>query len=254
MKTEFQIDPACRDLLEKHQLDDFLPWMSGEIGELVSKSGASEVRRVIVGDEVFFLKRRTSEPVMKLLGLLLFGRRPMSGPIRELHLVRALERKNFPVMKPVAWGESRAGCVPRQGFLVVRAIPGRSFSDLYDECAPADRPDMMARLGALLGKLHACGFFQHLRLKDLIETPDGQLTIIDRESGQPWARRFSVSNAVTSLARTARRTLRDGHVMGPATTGAFLRGYRAGVSGRWQTSQMDLARLILKRMRRDSGS
>jgi hypothetical protein len=253
MAQQFHIESRCAALFRQQGLHDFSSWMSGEIGEAVSKSQTCEVRRVIVGGEEFFLKRRSGEAALRLLGLLMLGRRPMSGPIRELQLVNALTRAGFPVMEPVAWGESRVVGIPQQGFLVVRSIPGRSFAAVYDEGSGAEQLAMMRRLGELHGKLHARGFFHHLRLKDLIETPEGRLVIIDRESGRPWARRFSVRSAMASLARTTRRTLRDGHCIGPGAAGAFLRGCRSGVGERWQVSQRELGRLAVRRFRREIG-
>lgn len=249
MTTRSRIKPECLDLFRQQDLDHFSAWMTGDIGEVVSKTPTSEVRRVKLDREEFFVKRRSGESAWRLLGMLMFGRRPMSGPIRELHLVNSLADAGFAVMEPVAWGESRVVGIPKEGFLVVRRIPGRSFAEIYDEGSERERRVMMERLGELLGRLHGKGFFHHLRLKDLIETPDGCLTIIDRESGRPWARRFSIRNAMTSLARTARRTLRDGHSVGAGAVAAFLSGYRNGIRPRWQVTRRELGRLAIARFR-----
>jgi tRNA A-37 threonylcarbamoyl transferase component Bud32 len=251
MSIQYCIAQECLDLFGQQGPNGFSAWMKGEIGEVVSQTPLSEVRRVSVGGQEFYLKRRSGEPILKLLLPLVFGWRPMSGPIRELRLVNALAGEGFAVMEPVAWGESTIAGIPQEGFLVVRSIPGRSFAEVYDDSSGANRLAMMGRLGELLGRLHARGFFQHLRFKDLIETPCGGLTIIDRESGRPWARRFSIRGAMTSLARTARRTLRDGHAVGQGAISAFLRGYRNGVRERWHVSHKELGRLAIEKFRKE---
>jgi hypothetical protein len=165
MNTQFHIAPECLGLFEAHGLAEFSAWMRGGPGELVSETALSDVRRLSVGGQEFYLKRRSGEPVLKLLLPLVFGRRPMSGPIRELHLVNALAGEGFAVMEPVAWGESTIAGIPQEGFLVVSSIPGRSFADVYDDGCGANRLAMMNRLGELLGRLHARGFFQHFEIQ-----------------------------------------------------------------------------------------
>lgn len=253
MSVLFHIEPECAGLFRQHGLADFTSWMGGDVGEMVSRGAGREVRRLKLGGETFFLKKRWGERAGRLLGMLLSGSRPLSGPLRELRLVHALRGEGFAVMEPLAWGESRSAGMPKEGFLVVRGIPGRPLEAVYDETSGKARLALMERVGELSGRLHAKGFFHHLRLKDLIETPDGVLTIIDRESGQPWARRFSTRIAMTALARTARRTLRDGHVIGPGAASAFFRGYRQGVAGRWRTDSKELGRLAVARIRKELG-
>jgi hypothetical protein len=250
MKTMFHIDPAWRDLLAAHQLDDFLPWMSAETGVVVSRSASSEVRRVTLDGEEFYLKRRSEESPLRLLALVCFGRRPMSAPIRELTLVQALAAAGFPVMRPVAWGEARVCGLPRQGFLVVHGLRGRSLADVYEDALSDERCGIMARMGELTGRLHGGGFFQPLRLKDLIQAEDGTWTLIDRECGRPWRKRFSNRYAVASLAHSARRTLRDGHRIGPSAVKAFLDGYLSKSVGRWRGGRLGLMRLIHAKMKR----
>jgi len=251
MKHEFHIAPAWCDLLEKHHLDDFELWMSGELGELVSKSGSSEVRRVVLDGEELYLKRRYDESAIRLLESVCFMRLPMSGAIRELAVVQALASAGFPVMEPIAWGEARVACIPKKGFLVVRGLPGRSLAEVYQGAEADERIGIMSRLGELLGRLHAAGFFQPLRLKDLIQGSSGEWTLIDRECARPWRKRFSQRSAVTSLARTARRTLRDGHTMGHCAVRAFLDGYLKGICGCWHTGRIELLRLIHAKLRHE---
>lgn len=136
-------------------------------------------------------------------------------------------------------------------FLMVRAVPGELLANVFEVSSESERRILMEHAGELAGRLHARGFFQHPRLKDLIRTPEGELTVIDRESGRPWPRRFSSRLAMTSLARTARRTLRDGHRLGPASASAFFEGYSRGLESRWPMPAADLARLFMRRFRRE---
>ncbi len=156
-------------------------------------------------------------------------------------------------MQAAAHGERRVWGLPREGFLLVRAVPGQDVADLYRNAGLTTRLDLMERIGRLTGKLHAAGFFDHLRLKDLIAGPGGKLTLIDRESRHPWAKRFTRRHALRAIARSVRRTLRDGFRFGPATIGAFLGGYREGVSSRWRVSRNELRGQVLRRIRHELG-
>jgi tRNA A-37 threonylcarbamoyl transferase component Bud32 len=251
MHTKFWIDPALKEKFRREGLGDFSAWMNAEIGEVVSSVRGSETRLVESGGECFFVKRRKSEPAMRLLALLLFGRCPMSAPLREYRMLQALVGEGFRVMVPVAWGEASSLGIPKEGFLVVRAVAGRSLLQAYREGSAEDRGHQMRQFGRLTGRLHARGFFDHLRLKDLIVEADGQLTMIDRESRHPWRRRFSERSAITTLARTARRTFRDGDRMGPKTGFEFFKGYREGVAASWQVGTGTLRRKFFEEFRKE---
>lgn len=252
MHTEFWIEPKLADVFLHQGLDGFEPWMNRAMGEVISVARGREVRRVEVAGETYYVKRRRDERLSRLLALVLFGTRPISGPLREFRMLRAMADHGFRVMEAAAWGEARWLGIPRMGFLVVRSVPGNHLAQVYRDGSAAGRVRLMESLGKLTGRLHAHGFFDHLRLKDLIEDEDGQLTMIDRESRHPWPRRFSVKAAMTALARTARRTLRDGHRMGPATTKAFLKGYREGVADCWWVEGSELRRQVFKAYRSES--
>lgn len=235
MRSYFYMTPGVSALLAGHGLDSADRWLAETPGlpsdaaafERISLSqdGTHDVWRVVLGNERFYLKRRWNEKPGSLLRMLFFGRRSVSGPLREAKLAGILRDAGFAVMEPVAYGEQRGNFLPVRGFLLTREIHGRAVEILHNEGGDRERADLLFRLGKLTGRLHAAGFFQHVRLKDLIEAETGELFLIDRETTKPWRRKFSLKTSVTNIARALRRTMRDGHRLGIAEAGAFFRGY-----------------------------
>ena len=258
MPDTFRIDPAFESLFNAHGLASFDALMRGAAGEMVSAPlDRRKLYRLVLAaaegrQECFYLKRMTGEPIWWLLKAAFYGYRPHCGPLREWQMLTALTRAGFPVMQPVAWGETRRFGLPTGGFLVVAEVKGRDVATLATELPSAERLDLLRKVGFLVGRLHAKGFFQPVRLKDLIrDESQGRLVMIDRETSKPWPTRFAQKRAVEALARTARRTLRDGHRFGPASFKSILSGYVQGVSEKWPVSVVDLRRALLARLRRD---
>ena len=77
--------------------------------------------------------------------------------------------------------------------------------------------------------------------------------MIDRETGKPWPARFSPQRAMVSLARAARRTLRDGHRFGPAAVRRLLSGYARGVAAAWPVRRGELRKALFRRLRLELG-
>lgn len=259
MSEHFHIEAPYVTLFREHGLVSFAALMNGSVGKMIScPQDRRKLYRLTLpsadGQVRFYLKRMRDEPAVWLLRSLLYGRRPYSGPLREMQMLTALHEAGFAVMRPVAWGEERRWGVPVAGFLVVAEVQGAEVAGLFDTCSGAQRLALLGKVGGLVGRLHAAGFFHPVRLKDLIcEEPLRQLVLIDRETSKPWPARFSRQRAVTSLARAARRTLRDGHRLGPASARHFLDGYAAAVADRWAISVRNLRQMVMDRMRRDLG-
>ena len=258
MTINFHLEPASRELFHAHGLHSFEVLMHGALGDMVScASDRRKLYRLSLVDrdgqrQCFYLKRMTGEPAIWLLKSLLAGRRPYCGPIRELQLLTALRSAGFAVMRPVAWGEARRNGLPQGGFLVVAEVQGADVAGLSATLPSPERRGLLRGVGQLIGRLHAAGFFQPVRLKDLIrEEPSQQLVMIDRETSKPWPVRFSRQRALTALARTARRTLRDGHRFGPAGVRDFLEGYGEGVASRWTVARAELRHLVFTRFRKE---
>jgi hypothetical protein len=259
MTKTLEIKASVRDLFRQVGLEDYRDFMESCPGEEISNLRLREVRRFEVqgaqGTERFFLKRRGSEPPLRLLRMLIYGQRPTSGAGREYMMANLLRSAGFEAMEPVAWGETRLGGVPREGFLVVRAVPGESVAEVFERTAPPERRILMERVGELLGRLHRQRFTQVVRLKDVILRPDGALVLIDRETGKP-RRSFSLrlcEEGVRSLARGARRTMRDGHVIGPGSFCAFLRSYRQAFPVSGHCTDLEFTRKVIRQLRAELG-
>ena len=259
MSVDYSVSATIRPLLRTHRLDDFTTLLGGDVGELLrSEKGGRELRRLTLagpdGLEQFYLKRLGREPLPRLLRVYLSGHRPHSGPMRELLALNCLRDAGFAVMEPVAWGERRRLGFPIAGFLLVRGVPGDDAAALFESLDREARLALLEECGALVGRLHAAGFFHVVRLKDLIrDRVSGKLVLIDRETGKPWPARFSRQRAVASLARAARRTLRDGHRFGPAAVRRFLSGYARGVAAAWSVQRVELRKTVFDSLRLELG-
>ena len=250
---ECWIEPSLEKPLRLLGFEAFESWMRCAEGESVSRGRSGDVVRLNIGGEAFFLKRRHGESPMAMIGMLLHGHRPLGGAMREVRMLEQLSSCGFDVMQAAAYGERRRWGLPYESFLLARAVTGESAAGIYQNVGPMARRDLMQRIGMLTGQLHAAGFFDHLRPKDLIVEPDGTLTLIDRECRHPWPKRFSRRHALRAIARTVRRTLRDGLRFGPATARAFLNGYRDGVGPKWRPSPEDLRKRMFRQIRGELG-
>lgn len=215
----------------------FADFMSKPVGELLNCEGGGRELRLLETEhrgekQRFFLKRLGREPFPKLLQVLLFGRWPCSGPVRELQMLNRLNDAGFATMRPVAFGERRLFGWPIGGFLLTEEVRGVELADLHKLCSPPDRRNLFRSLGEYLGLLHSAGFFQPVRLKNLFLSHDhgragkkSAFILIDRETSKPWRAKFSRRRALQTPARAARRTLRDGHTIGRGEARAFSRVY-----------------------------
>ncbi len=215
-------------------LDEFL---YNPVGELLdSGRNGRELRRFKISlqgqTRTFYLKRLAREPFMKLAQMLLFGYLPRSGPMREQLLLSRLNRAGFATMKTVAYGERRRLGWPVAGFLLVEEVQGQDLAEYYQDCSPAMRVQLLSALGEFFGRLHGAGFFQPVRLKDIFlrgtfgDPCSGyEFVLIDRETSKPGSSAFNWKRALDAVARTVRRTVRDGYILGRSEIRSFCRGY-----------------------------
>ncbi len=231
MRTTFYIQSEIRALFKEQGFDSFESFM---------RKDSEKVRRLILNDgSAFYLKCCGADPAAIYLKMVLYGRRPRSSALREVHLLKTLRASGFLTMEPVAWGEESLLGVPSRGFLVVREVRGQDVAVLFDELAGVQKRALMKAIGRLIGRLHTSGFFHPVRLKDLIRTEDG-LVLIDRETSKPWHSMFLRWKCLSSLETSARRTLREGHRIGAGSACAFLEGYHRGVANHWKVSSCEL--------------
>jgi hypothetical protein len=240
VSTCIHLEEDLADAFQAVGLDRFDVWQFGMPpgGELLTRDSRTEVWRLQMNGELFYLKRQLRESPWKSLPMLFFGHRPCGVALRELRMIRTLRAKGFATMTPVAWGEKRCFGLPVGGFLVVREILGTEVSQLVTEWSGRRRLHLFHAIGHLVGRLHAARFFQPVRLKDLIVyevagSAELELTLIDRATPKPWQSPiFTLSFAFRSLARAWRRTARDGVRPGPASIAHFFQGYAEGLAPR----------------------
>ncbi len=254
--TEWHAIPEIKEMLEAAGLADFDSLASKPIGESINKdSNGREVRRLVLSDKGepfrFYLKRSSRVSLTHLLRMLLVGRRPMSASIREKTLIELMQQAGVAMMEPVAWGERRRFGFPRCGFLLVREVIGEEVADIYRNLSKVDQQKLFNAIGRFVGRLHKSGFYQPVRIKDLFcsaetnfEQDKIDLVLIDRETGKPWASRFSSKKCVRSLARSFRRQIREDFRMGPLTMRAFTEGYLAVIADVWAVDRKTLYRQV----------
>ncbi|MDX9710849.1 MAG: lipopolysaccharide kinase InaA family protein [Trichloromonas sp.] len=249
-----------RSYLATAGLDSFQALMTAPVGELLDRDkGGRELRRITIpvhgGSQQLFLRRIGREPLGVLLRMLLFGRIPRCGPLREKMMIDALTAASLPVMGALAWGEERRFGLPVRGFLLVEGVQGTDLGHLFATLAPTDRRrELSESFGAFVARLHGAGFFQPVRLKDVfcVSRPDGYgFTLIDRETSKPWPVRFSRRRSVNALARAYRRTIRDGHPLSRRDIQAFIRGFLNGLPPASFSSPKSFRRLISRAVQRE---
>ncbi len=260
----WQHNDTFREMLGDAGFDSPETLLEGAVGELLDADGQGrELRRLKIDwqgkSRSFYLKRVGTEPAGKLLRMLVYGRKPSSGPIRELMMIQALQDAGIDVMRPVAWGEERRGGMPVRGFLLVEGVAGHDVAELFEPLAPADRNALCRALGCFVGRLHLGGFFQVVRLKDVFwsmgEAGPGAehvFTLIDRETSKPWPGRFSRRACLHSLARAYRRTARDGLLLRRQAIAAFCEGYLDTLAGRWSVSPKEFRRKVYSILQKES--
>lgn len=241
-----KIAPAYRELLEQNGLADFDTLMRAQLGADIETYGTRQIRRLRVGDRDFFLKRLDEAPVRTSTELYLSGKRAHSAPYREMLHVENLRKAGIPVMQVVAVGEERRLGFPRRGFILTEGVPGASLQDALPHMDAERRAQVAEALGKLLAELHCAGFFNPLRLKDVFMDPDQadpepRLTLIDRETRRPTARRYTRARALRSLDRSAGRAGRYGRIMEPAERDRLLDAYTTRLGRRAPMTAPDLA-------------
>ncbi len=257
------VNKDFRDTTQLLGLLTFADFMAKPAGKLLGREGGGRELRLLETEhqgekQRFFLKRLGREPFVKLVQMLLFGRWPRSGPVRELQMLNRLNDAGFPTMRPVAFGERRLFGWPMDGFLLVEEVRGVEVADFHALCPPPVRRNLFRCLGEYMGRLHAAGFFQPVRLKDLFlgDAPDRAdkefaFVLIDRETSKPWPAKFSRRRALQALARATRRTLRDGHAIGHGDARAFCRGYHRALGPTLGISPKTLLKKLFLTLRRE---
>jgi tRNA A-37 threonylcarbamoyl transferase component Bud32 len=227
------LEPEVRVLFEE----------DGPLNKAARWAGPDGAQRLTAANgQVYYCKRGGREALRLALRPLVFGRRPLSGPLRELAMLQKLRAAGFRTMEPLAWGERRRWGLPVQGFLLVRAAGGEEVADLLEQWPPGPRDALWREIGVLLARLHLAGFFQPVRMKDLLRDASG-LILIDRETSKPWRAFFRRGWCVKAIRRSLYRSrFADGKR--PDVPEAFWEAYAATIAPRWAVAPEVLARQV----------
>lgn len=229
--------PPFEDILKDSYLNSYDFLMRGVIGESISFENGAEVRKFSIKNgevtHTFYLKRNWKKfPLDWIAKKILRGKTQHSVPYLELIAINLLREHNFPVMKPVAWGERRILTIPVEGFLLIQEVPGKSAESYWLLNESQIRLRLMRDIGTLLGKLHVAGFFAWVRLKDIIcsDIPsDPQklipLTLIDRECSPDRLKKFTPKNCYQSLAECCGYLLKLNPTATRREIAVFIRSY-----------------------------
>ena len=80
-----------------------------------------------------------------------------------------LAENGFDVAEVVACGEQLCFGIPQRGFIITAEVSGEDLAGvLPGGSTQEDRILILGQFGALLGRLHARGFYGSTRLKDII--------------------------------------------------------------------------------------
>ncbi|NET59960.1 MAG: hypothetical protein F6K47_28580 [Symploca sp. SIO2E6] len=214
-KLDFEIFPPFSQILESSSLDSFDLLMRSDIGELVSFEEGREVRRISIDcgniTERFYVKRNWDDfPSDWIFKKLARGKLLHNMAYNELIAIRLLESQNFPVMKPVAWGERRILGFPCEGFLLVKEVVGKDASEYWQSGDTQLRRRIMQDAGTMMARLHQAGIFDWVRLKDIICASNPQddtnsplnFVLIDRTCSRDRLESFSADRCYNCLAQS----------------------------------------------------
>ena len=263
-RTRFYVDPAFRPLLSNHSLDSFDALMATDSGDRVAQKRQHEVRRLELSSAddgsvlTCYLRRSFGDSLRAAVKALAKGRMPHAACMREYLMIRKLQSFDLPVMRPIAWGERSKGALPHESVLLVEAVPGRPATDLLTDGDTYDRTRLLRAAASLAGRLNLAGFFQPLRLRDMIctgFTSDGQpeLVLIDRETNLARRRGFTPARCGDFLARSYCKLLQAGVDPDIRQIGLCLRAYRAALAGAAAPSVRHLYKEAARRVEKLTG-
>ena len=241
-RTRFCIDPEFGPLLSDHSLDSFDSLVASDPGDQVARKRQHEVRRLELpladdgGSLTCYLRRSFGDSLRAAIKALVKGRMPHAACMREYLMIRKLQSFDLPVMKPIAWGERSKWALPHQSVLLVEAVPGRPATELLIDGDRQVRARLLRAAASLAGKLNLAGFFQPLRLRDMIctgFTADGEpgLVLIDRETNLARQRRITPARCCDFLARSYCKLLQAGIEPDMGQIRSCLRAYHVALAG-----------------------
>jgi hypothetical protein len=211
-----QLNPSFATLLQANGLGDYRQIMRTSNGRVIEADELRDVRCIALNGHNFYLKRTHSEKPVSALESYGRGRLAHSKPFKKMLQFKQLARLDFDVAEVVAVGEELHYGIPQRGFIMTREVEGEDLALVYRAADDAGRRHILKHFGSLLGRLHDNGFYGSTRLKDIIcagavdDTP--RLTLIDRETRNPYAKRATAKRVLSRLMFNIRRQAQQGEV------------------------------------------
>ena len=244
-----QINPQFAQLLQANRLDTYQHIIQTPAGELIEDNESRDVRRLHLDDQVVYLKRTKSEKITSAFESYARLRLAHSKPFKEMLHYKQLAKYGFDVAEVVAVGEELNYCIPHCGFIITAEAEGEDLSRVYKNAGEADQHLILAQFGELLGRLHNQGFFGSTRLKDIIYSgkPNAspKLTLIDRETRNPYPKAPSRTDIVERLLVNTRRQAQAGERFSKDQWQAFCEAYCGALSNGHSISVAQLLQKVL---------
>lgn len=247
-----QINPAFADLLRSSNLQSYSQIMQTSRGDIVEENSLRDVRRLGLDGVTFYLKRTRSEKLSSALESYCSCRLAHSRPFKEMMQFQLLEQLDFDVAEVVATGEELRFAVPVKGFILTREVPGQDLAQVYRMADRTERNNILSQFGCLMGRLHSSGFFGSTRLKDIISAGSPQasmkLTLIDRETRNPYPKRATRGNTIARLLFNIRRQAQQGEVFTISEWESFADSYCRSLPENLSIDAKQLATAILEKL------
>lgn len=201
--TATQIDPAWKDFLRAHSLASVADVYRCERGEVVTQSGTTEVRRLVLSHgaverTIFIKKYWVTGPRQLWSGMfrgVLLGTSKAKREFSNLNLLRA---RGLDAPAGIAFGEERKAGFVIRSFLISDGVPNPKPLDLlirdWLPQQPAGeqrrwRTELIQRLAEYTRRLHAQRFVHHdyfWRNIILTGTSLDHFALIDAHKGRIW--------------------------------------------------------------------
>ncbi len=249
-----QIKPAYAGRLQAHDLGTYQQIMQTSIGEVIEEDELRDVRCLDLDGDKFFLKRTRSEKPRSAFESYARGRLAHSKPFKEMLQFKHLAQLEFNVAEVVATGEELRLGIPQRGFIITREVEGRDLALVYREAGKFERIKILKHFGFLLGRLHDNGFYGSTRLKDIFvsgiteDTP--RLTLIDRETRNPYPKRATADRVMSRLLFNIRRQAQQGEIFSESEWRSFSEAYCQSLSAELAFDPQTLLTSILQMLER----
>lgn len=192
-------------------------------GEVVSgHAERTRVMRISLDGVELFFKVCCADRVATVLRRNLRAHSWCTTPELEARNLLHLSSLGFDVIPVLAVGSDYTAGFPRVGFMLTEGLRGESLELRLQQ---TDSPALWEAYGALVGRLHKCGYYEPLRAKDVLLVDD-RMVLMDRE--QPPVR-VSGRRAGPALKRMVARNSRSRLIMSDAAADQWLAGYTAQI-------------------------